>query len=83
MRFTAELLEELNLLALFDIASTAQEGIKVHQRSARPEVVAAAQRLFDKGLITQADGGYLTRLGQESAAHVQSLLTILTPPGQG
>jgi uncharacterized protein (TIGR02647 family) len=76
MSYTPELIEEINLLALYNISST-QEGIKVH-KTAGAAAVAAAQRLYDKGLITQADGGYLTNLGIEAAEHVQSLLTILS-----
>ena len=76
MSYSPELIEEINLLALYNISST-QEGIKVH-KTAGAAAVAAAQRLYDKGLITQADGGYLTNLGIEAAEHVQSLLTILT-----
>ena len=76
MPYTPELIEEINLLALYNISST-QEGIKVH-KTAGAAAVAAAQRLYDKGLITQADGGYLTNLGIEAAEHVQSLLTILS-----
>ncbi|MEO6680944.1 MAG: TIGR02647 family protein, partial [Pseudomonas sp.] len=38
----------------------------------------AAQRLFDKELITQPDGGYLTSLGRDAAQNVQTVLTILT-----
>jgi uncharacterized protein (TIGR02647 family) len=34
--------------------------------------------LHAKGLITQADGGYLTRLGREAAEHAQAMLGILT-----
>ncbi|MBS3805087.1 MAG: TIGR02647 family protein [Oleiphilaceae bacterium] len=77
MPFTSEHLDELNLLALFNLSST-QEGIKVHQQSATPEAVAAAERLFHKGLVTQKDGGYLTSLGIESAEHAQRLEAILS-----
>lgn len=77
MAFSSDHLDELNLLALFNLSS-AQEGIKVHQRSATPEAVAAAERLHQKGLITQKDGGYLTGLGIESAEHAQRLLAILS-----
>ena len=77
MSYPPELIEEINLLALYNISST-QEGIKVHKAAGAP-AVAAAQRLFDKGLTTQSDGGYLTNLGIEAAEHVQSLLTILSP----
>ena len=76
MSYTPELIEEINLLALYNISST-QEGIKVH-KTAGAAAVAAAQRLYDKGLITQADGGYLTNLGIEATEHARALLTILS-----
>ncbi len=76
MALTAELIEEIKILTHYNLTSI-QEGIKVH-RSAKPEVVAAANRLFEKGLISQADGGYLTDLGIEAAEHAQGVLTILT-----
>ena len=77
MPFSQDHLSELNLLALFDSSST-QEGIKVHQHTADPAVVAAAERLHGKGLISQKDGGYLTPLGAEVAEHVQKTLAVLT-----
>lgn len=77
MPFSEDHLSELNLLALFDDTSS-QEGIKVHQHSAEPTMVAAAERLHRKGLITQKDGGYLTPLGAETAEHVQKALSVLT-----
>lgn len=78
MSYTEELLAELNLLNHFN-PNTWQEGIKVHQ-DASPALVAAAERLFEKGLISQLDGGYLTDLGHEALEHSQHLLTILTTP---
>ncbi|RVU31114.1 TIGR02647 family protein [Neptunomonas marina] len=78
MNYHAELVAELNLLNQFDL-STTQTGIKIHH-DASPEVIAAAQRLFDKGLISQVDGGYLTDLGHQAAEYSQSLVSILTSP---
>ncbi|EPJ92169.1 MULTISPECIES: TIGR02647 family protein [Pseudomonas] len=75
MSFTPELVAELEVLALFDLESTL-EGLKIHQHAA-PEKVAAARRLYDKKLIDQPDGGYLTSLGRDAAQSVQVLLTIL------
>ena len=75
MSFTPELVAELEVLALFDLESTL-EGLKIHQHAA-PEKVAAAQRLFEKKLIDQPDGGYLTSLGRDAAEAVQVLLSIL------
>lgn len=77
MPFSPDQIAELNLLALFDSASS-QEGIKVHQHSAAPEAVSAAERLFNKGLITQHDGGYLTSRGSEAVEHTQTLLSLLS-----
>lgn len=77
MPFSPDHLTELNLLALFPSVST-QEGIKVHSHSAPADVVQAAERLHDKGLITQQDGGYLTSLGAEAVEHTQKLLSILS-----
>lgn len=75
MSFTSELIAELEILTLFNLGNT-QEGLKVHHVAA-PAAIAAAKRLFDKGLTTQVDGGYLTSLGLEAAEHAQSLVTIL------
>lgn len=77
MNFSSDHLAELNLLALFDTAST-QAGLKVHQGEAAPDAVAAADRLYRKGLISQKDGGYLTSLGCETAEHAQKLLAVLS-----
>lgn len=78
MAFTAELVAELEILLLFNL-DNGQEGLKIHHDAA-PSAVAAAERLHDKGLISLADGGYLTRLGHEAAEHAQSLRAILTVP---
>ena len=71
-----ESVAELELLLCFDLDSI-QQGIKLHN-GARAELLAAAQRLFDKGFITQYDGGYLTELGREAAEHAQSAYSLLT-----
>ena len=75
MPYTPEIIEELSLLARFNLDST-HEGIKIHS-DAKPEIIAATQRLFDKGLTTQSDGGYLTSLGHSAAEHSTKLLQIL------
>lgn len=77
MPFTPELVDEINTLARFDLA-TSQQGIKVH-KTASPEVISATRRLHEKGLLTLPDGGYLTGLGRDAAEHAQSLLMILAP----
>lgn len=75
MPYNTELVEEINLLTRFDL-DTNQAGIKVHS-SADASLVEATQRLFDKGLVSQVDGGYLTILGRTAAEHAQDLLQIL------
>jgi uncharacterized protein (TIGR02647 family) len=76
MHFTPDLVHELNTLIRFDL-DTGQQGIKVH-KTADAEVISAVQRLFAKGLVTQADGGYLTSLGRDTAEHAQAMLGLLT-----
>ncbi len=73
--FTTEQLEEIHVLGLFDLNNT-HEGLKAHH-TAREETLAAIKRLFDKGMVSQSDGGYLTSLGQEAAEFVQGLKTVL------
>ena len=75
MTYTPEIVEEINILARYNLEST-QQGLKIHS-SAEPQVIAATQRLFDKGLISQPDGGFLTSLGITAAEHAQNLLQIL------
>ncbi len=75
MQLTDELVAEIKFLSLFNLA-THQEGIKVHH-NADSDMIGAAKRLFDKGLVTQVDGGYLTDLGVEAAEQAQKMLTIL------
>ena len=76
MKLNPELMHEINVLKMFDLSSS-QLGIKVHH-DAELVTIEATQRLFDKGLITQTDGGYLTGLGRDAAEHTSNLLTILT-----
>ena len=78
MTYSPEVIAELEILSLFNLANS-QEGLKIHNQ-AGAEALAAAARLHAKGLITLQDGGYLTRLGQDAAEHAQVLLSILTPP---
>lgn len=75
MKFTQENFEELHVLMLYH-SSTGLDGIKIH-KTAAPGVIAAAQRLYDDGFITQSDGGYLTPRGSEAAEHAHLLLSML------
>ncbi len=78
MQFTQDNLEELNILIRYNL-TTMQEGIKVHKSAAATETIAATRRLFDKGLITLEDGGYLTTIGHEAAEQAHLLLGLLNP----
>lgn len=76
MALSADLIAELNTLLLYNVTNP-QEGIKIH-KDADASRIEAARRLHYKGLITQADGGYLTDLGREAAEHLHMAHTILT-----
>ncbi|MES2605266.1 MAG: TIGR02647 family protein [Pseudomonadota bacterium] len=76
MSLTPALLEELELLNMFNL-NTTQQGIKIHH-DATSAKVDAGKRLHAKGMITLPDGGYLTPLGQQTAEHVQILVTLLS-----
>lgn len=77
MSYTPELLDELNILIRFDLM-TNQQGLKVHTNTADARMISAIRRLYDKGLVTLPDGGYLTSLGRNAAVHAQAALTLLT-----
>ncbi|MEI6897111.1 MAG: TIGR02647 family protein [Psychromonas sp.] len=70
------LFEEMKLLAKFPTQSQL-EGIKIHN-DAPASVITAAQSLFDKGLISLPDGGYLTDSGIETVDHIQRVLATLS-----
>lgn len=75
-KFNEEVMQELNLLMKFP--DTSLEGLKVHH-SADPAMISAAKRLFEKGVTTQDDGGYLTDLGHEAAETAALLIGLLSP----
>lgn len=72
-----EKMEEIKLLNQFDLESMST-GIKIHAHQASEKTIAAAKRLFDKGLTDHVDGGYLTERGLVAANHAQSLLRLLS-----
>ena len=77
MPYTQDIVDEINILVRYNL-NTTQEGIKVH-KTAAPETIAATKRLYDKGIVTQEDGGYLTNLGHEAAEQAQTVLNLLNP----
>lgn len=77
MHYTKEQMAELDILIQYSLDTTLQ-GIKIHS-NAEEEKIAAVERLFDKGLVTAMDGGYLTELGRKAAEHAQALILMLAP----
>jgi uncharacterized protein (TIGR02647 family) len=75
MPYKQDIVDELNILVRYNLTTT-QEGIKVH-KTAAPDVVAATLRLYNKGLLSHEDGGYLTHMGREAAEHAHALLSLL------
>ena len=70
-----KIFEEIKLLSKFPEESHL-DGIKVHH-SAGESVINTAQSLFDKGFISQHDGGYLTDSGREMAESLHRVLDTL------
>lgn len=73
--YPEKIFEEVKLLAKFPEESH-MEGIKIHN-NAGDAVLESAQSLFNKGLITQLDGGYLTDSGREMAESLHRVLDTL------
>jgi len=74
--YSDTLFEEMKLLAKFPEKSQL-EGLKIHTEAEKP-VIQAAQSLFEKGLISQPDGGYLTDSGLEIVSHLHHVLIALS-----
>ncbi|MGL4207538.1 MAG: TIGR02647 family protein [Aeromonadaceae bacterium] len=68
-------IEDLNLLACYDLKNL-ELGIKLRQ-DCEPAMHAAALRLHAKGIITAADGGFLTPFGVILLEHLDHLLMAL------
>ena len=75
MSLTNEMVNEFNLLLKFPTTSLMQ-GLKIHHDS-EPELIDAAKRLFEKGIVTLPDGGYLTDLGHDLIEHAQVVQSAL------
>ena len=75
MKLSEEFFADVELLNLFTLEN-AQTGLKIHHEAA-PDRIASAKRLFERDLITQVDGGYLTPLGLQTAEHAQILIRVL------
>ena len=77
MHIDPELIDELTLLRRFSMGGPV--AMDVHDNP-DPAIVAAAERLHHKGLITQPDGGALTDDGSEAVQHMERLFNLLDPP---
>ena len=69
-------IQDLALLARYDLTNL-ELGIKLHQDS-DPELRESALRLYQKGVITEADGGFLTPFGVSLLEYLDHLLNALT-----
>lgn len=73
---TAPLIAEIELLARAELADPQAPAFCIG--NAAPSFVAeAAQRLYDKGLVTSPDGGALTERGRRAAEQLQQGLKAL------
>jgi len=74
--YSEELFDEIKLLAKFPEESHL-EGLKIH-KDADEILVKSARSLFDKGMVSQTDGGYLTDSGREMVEHLHTVLDTLS-----
>ncbi len=78
MQLDPELIEELSLLrrisqdSSLDVADLCSSG--------DPGVSAAAERLVQKGILSQTGDAGLTESGIEAADHMNRLFNLLSPP---
>ena len=77
MHIDPELIDELALLRRFSMGGPV--AMDVHDNP-DPAIVAAAERMHEKGLITEPDGGQLTDNGREAIEHMEKLFNLLDPP---
>ena len=77
MYIDQDIVDELNLLTRFS-RSSALDSFDIPE-DAKSSVKSAAHRLFQKGIITRKDGGYLTERGSQAAECVNQLESYLGP----
>lgn len=77
MHIDPELIDELNLLRRFSMGGPV--AMSLHDNP-DPAVIAAAERMFEKGLISTPEGGQLTDTGREAIEHMERLFNLIDPP---
>jgi uncharacterized protein (TIGR02647 family) len=78
MQLDPELIEEISLLRRISL-NLSEEEIDLSTIGDRT-VVAAAGRLFEKGIISRLDGGQLTDSGRDAVEHMNRLFNQLSTP---
>lgn len=76
---SADFIDAIKLLSCFELDNL-QQGIKLHQ-DCEPTLRQTADRLYQKGILTAADGGYLTPFGMTLREQLQPLINALGEPG--
>lgn len=77
MHLDPDIIEELGLLKRFSMGGPI--AMDLHDNP-DPAIAAAAQRMFEKGLISEPGGGKLTASGREAIQHMERLFNLLSPP---
>lgn len=75
---SADFVDAIKLLSCFE-PDNLQQGIKLHHEC-DPALRQAADRLHQKGILTAADGGYLTPFGMTLREQLQPLINALGEP---
>jgi uncharacterized protein (TIGR02647 family) len=78
MHLDPELIEELSLLRR--ISQDSSLDVADLRSSSDTEVSAAAERLVQKGILSQTVDAQLTESGLEAAEHMNRLFNLLSPP---
>ncbi len=78
MHLDPELIEELSLLRR--ISQDSSLDVANLRSSSDPGVSAAADRLVEKGILSQTGDAQLTESGVEAADHMNRLFNLLSPP---
>ena len=74
MHLDSELIEEITLLKRFSMGGAVAMDL---QDNTDPAMLAAAKRMFEKGLISALDGGRLTESGEAAVEHLNGLMSFL------